>query len=59
LGPVGGRIVAETILGLLARDEFSYLNNGFTPSLPSSTPGDFKMVDMLRWARVDPASRGQ
>jgi hypothetical protein len=59
LGPVGGRIVAETILGLLARDEFSYLNNGFTPSLPSTTPGDFKMVDMLRWARVDPASRGQ
>ena len=59
LGPVGGRIVAETLIGLLARDEFSILNTGFRPSLPSTTPGDFKMVDMLRWARVDPASRGQ
>ncbi|GIH10177.1 ovoperoxidase [Rhizocola hellebori] len=59
LGPIGGRIVAETLIGLLARDEFSYLNNGFTPTLPSQTPGTFKMTDLLRWARVDPASRGQ
>ncbi|MGN9910164.1 peroxidase family protein [Phytohabitans sp. LJ34] len=59
LGPVGGRIVAETILGLLARDEFSYLNTGFRPSLPSSTAGRFTMTDLLRWARVDPASRRQ
>jgi hypothetical protein len=59
LGPVGGRIVAETIIGLLARDDFSYLNNGFRPSLPSQTAGTFKMTDLLRWARVDPASRGQ
>jgi hypothetical protein len=59
LGPVGGRIVAETFLGLLARDEFSYLNNGFRPSLPSRTPGNFRMTDLLRWARVDPASRGR
>jgi hypothetical protein len=59
LGPVGGRIVAETILGLLARDDFSYLNTGFRPSLPSQTAGTFKMTDLLRWARVDPASRGQ
>ena len=58
LGPVGGRIVAETLLGLLARDEFSYLNTGFTPTLPSATPGTFKMTDLLRWARVDPVSRG-
>lgn len=59
LGPVGGRIVAETLIGLLQTDEFSYLNNGFRPSLPSQTPGTFKMTDLLRWARVDPASRGQ
>jgi len=59
LGPVGGRIVAETILALLRRDEFSYLNVGFRPSLPSATPGTFKMTDLLRWAQVDPASRGQ
>jgi len=59
LGPVGGRIVAETIIGLLAKDEFSYLNTGFTPTLPRQNSSTFKMTDMLRWARVDPASRGQ
>jgi hypothetical protein len=59
LGPVGGRIVAETLLGLLARDEFSYLNSGFRPTLPSQQSGTFKMTDLLRWARVDPTSRGQ
>jgi len=58
LGPVGGRIVAETILGLIARDEFSYLNTGFRPTLPSQVAGTFKMTDLLRWARVDPVSRG-
>ncbi|MGH3870482.1 MAG: peroxidase family protein [Pseudonocardiaceae bacterium] len=59
LGPVGGRIVAETIIGLLQLDRFSYLNSGFRPSLPSQTPNTFRMTDLLRWARVDPASRGQ
>jgi hypothetical protein len=59
LGPVGGRIVAETIIGILQMDEFSYLNNGFRPELPSQQRGTFKMTDLLRWARVDPASRGQ
>ena len=29
------------------------------PTLPSQTPGTFKMTDLLRFARVDPASRGQ
>src|SRR5918998_253146 len=59
LGPVGGRIVAETILGLLQLDKSSYLNTRFRPSLPSKTPRTFTMTDLLRWARVDPASRGQ
>ena len=59
LGPVGGRIVAETIIGLLQLDESSYLNTRFQPSLPSQTPGTFTMTDLLRWARVDPTSRGQ
>lgn len=57
LGPVGGRIVAESIIGMLQLDEASYLNNGFRPTLPSTTPGTFKMTDLLRWAKVDPASR--
>jgi Animal haem peroxidase len=47
LGTVGGRIVAETILGLLSTDKTSYLIAGPTwrPS-----PGDFRMGDLLRLA---------
>ncbi|MDQ4009347.1 MAG: peroxidase [Actinomycetota bacterium] len=59
LGPLGGRIVAETIIGMLQLDKSSYLNTRFRPSLPSTTPRTFTMTDLLRWARVDPASRGQ
>jgi hypothetical protein len=61
LGPTGGRIVGEVFVGLLQLDPNSYLRAQPTwqPTLPSVTPGTFKMVDLLRWARVDPASRGQ
>jgi hypothetical protein len=61
LGPTGGRIVGEVFIGLLQLDPNSYLKVQPTwrPTLPSATPGTFKMVDLLRWARVDPASRGQ
>jgi hypothetical protein len=59
LGPVGGRIVAETIIGLLQLDKTSYLNTGFRPFLPSRARGTFTITDLLRWAKVDPASRGQ
>lgn len=44
LGPVGGRIVAEVILGLLARDPTSYFN-AERPWNPASTP--FSMGDLL------------
>ena len=59
LGPLGGRIVAETIIGMLQLDKSSYLNTRFRPSLPSKSPRTFTMTDLLRWARVDHASRGQ
>lgn len=61
LGQVGGRIVAEVFIGLLKSDPFSYLQvlPGWTPELPSRTAGDFRMVDFLTFAKVDPASRGQ
>jgi hypothetical protein len=57
LGPVGGRIVAETIIGLLQLDRSSYLNTRFRPFLPRQNPDVFKITDLLRWARVDPTSR--
>jgi hypothetical protein len=61
LGPVGGRIVGEVFIGLLQLDPGSYLTGrpGWTPTLPARTAGDFRMTDLLRFAGVDPASRGQ
>lgn len=51
LGPVGGRIVAEVFLGLLAADPSSYLSTdpGWTPTLPSARPGEFTMSDLIRF----------
>jgi hypothetical protein len=42
LGPVGGRIIAEVILGLLSLDPNSYLNaqNGWTPEVLPFACGD-------------------
>jgi hypothetical protein len=61
LGPTGGRIVGEVFIGLLELDPSSYLavDPGWQPTLPSQQPGSFRMVDLLRFAQVDPASRGQ
>jgi hypothetical protein len=61
LGPVGGRIVGEVFIGLLQLDPRAYLaaQPNWTPTLPSRTPGQFGMVDLLTFAKVDPASRGQ
>jgi hypothetical protein len=53
LGPVGGRIVARTFVRMLKRNAASFMNvPGFTPSLPSSTPGTFTIADMLEFAGV-------
>jgi Animal haem peroxidase len=57
LGPVGGRIVAEVIIGLMQTDPGSYLfsNPTWTPTLPAkySGSGQFKMIDLLAFAGVD------
>jgi hypothetical protein len=53
LGPLGARIVADTFVRMLKRDRDSYLNaSGFTPSLPSTTPGDFTFADLAIFAGV-------
>ncbi|WP_033344187.1 peroxidase family protein [Catenuloplanes japonicus] len=51
LGPTGGRIVAEVLLGLLADDPSSYLrvDPGWRPFLPSTDAGDFTMPDLIRF----------
>jgi hypothetical protein len=54
LGPVGGKIVADTFVRMLKRDATSYINvtGGFTPTLPSATPGDFTLADLVIFAGV-------
>jgi Animal haem peroxidase len=63
LGPVGGRIVGEVFIGLLQTDPNSCVNvqPGWVPTLPTKTgnPKDFRMIDFLAFAGVDPDSRGQ
>jgi hypothetical protein len=53
LGPVGGRIVAEVILGLLIGDPLSYLNvePDWTPDL-GPTAGRFTMSDLINFTRA-------
>jgi hypothetical protein len=52
LGPVGGRIVAEVIIGLIRGDRQSYLRQepDWTPTY--GTGGSFSTVDLLRTADV-------
>jgi hypothetical protein len=52
LGPVGGRIVGEVMIGLLQGDSTSYLSQDpdWVPTLGSS--GNFTVVDLLKFAGV-------
>ena len=53
IGPVGGRIMAETLVGLLQRDpnSYLYLNAAWKPAPPiASTTGQFGFVDLLKYA---------
>ncbi len=60
LAGVGARIVAEVFLGILAADKSSYFSQPqWRPTLPSRARGQFGIVDLLTFAQVDPASRGQ
>lgn len=54
LGAVGGRIIAEVLLGLIDSDPGSYRNAAteWQPILPASQPGKFTMADLLRFAGV-------
>jgi Animal haem peroxidase len=59
LGPVGGRIVAEVLIGLLAGDPLSYLNiePNWVPTLPPANAA-FSLSDLINFglpALPDPA----
>ena len=52
LGPVGAAIVSEVFVGLVQGDPSSFLSlrgRDWKPELPSKTPGDFTMADLLRF----------
>lgn len=55
LGPVGGRIVAETFVRMLKRDNESYLNEPvvFTPFLPSAIFADFTFADLIAFSGMN------
>ncbi len=55
LGPTGGRIVAEVLLGMLAGDPNSYFqaSPAWSPTLPAEQAGRFTMTDLLRFAQQE------
>ena len=58
LGTVGGRIVGETIFGILQLDPTSYLNQpNWKHTLPARVQGQFTQADLLNFAGVGPANR--
>lgn len=51
LGPVGGTIVAEVLVGLARRSANSILRrNNWQPTLPSAQQGMFTLADLLRFS---------
>lgn len=54
LGDVGGRIVAEVLIGLIASDPNSYFHaeGDWKPTLTSAEAEDFTIADLLRFAGV-------
>jgi hypothetical protein len=54
LGPVGGRIVGEVLVGIIDADAESYraLDPGWQPTLPSHEAGAFGLADILEPARA-------
>jgi hypothetical protein len=60
LGPVGGRIVAEVLIGLLCGDPLSYLNvdPNWKPKLPAASEGKFTLSDLINFAIPAPGTPG-
>jgi hypothetical protein len=49
LGPIGGRIVAEVLIGIIDadRESFRSVDPSWKPTLPSHAPGSFGIADLL------------
>jgi hypothetical protein len=59
LGAIGGRIVAEVLIGLAELDPLSYLSvqPSWTPELPTDGDGRFGVPELLRFAVPEQAVR--
>jgi len=53
LGPVGGRIVGEVLVGILDADPESFrsVDRGWQPTLPCADPGSYGVADLLTAVR--------
>jgi hypothetical protein len=60
LGPLGGRIVAEVLLGIIDHDPESYraVQPDWRPTLPATGPGPFGIADLLTAAESGDAGAG-
>jgi Animal haem peroxidase len=58
LGPVGGRIVAEVLLGIIDADPESWraVDPAWRPTLPAADPDRFTVADLLAFSTTAPAS---
>jgi hypothetical protein len=53
LGPLGSTLVGEVMIGLLRRDEYSYLNSSWRPTLEIDYPSrGFDLAEFLKHAGV-------
>jgi hypothetical protein len=52
LGPVGGRLVGEVLVGMVDADAESYraVEPGWHPTLPAARPGRFGLADLLAFS---------
>lgn len=54
LGKLGSTIIGEVFFGMLDADPESFLNAAkWKPTLPSKKKGDFTMVDLIQFAKMD------
>jgi hypothetical protein len=53
LGPLGGRLVGEVLVGIIDADPESFrsVDPGWQPTLPAHTPGSFGLADVLQSPR--------
>jgi hypothetical protein len=57
LGPVGGRIVGEVLVGIIDADPESFraVDRGWQPTLPAHLAGGFGLADILQPPEKDPS----